>query len=322
MIVENEDGKLVSDYGMTPIRGEDLTHVVYGDTDSVYCTLEPFLKRNDIEADKETCVELADAFGEILNDHMQDFISKSFIIPRERANINDAGREVVFRKALFSNVKKRYALHIVKNEEKDVDKLKVVGMETKRSDTPKHIQKFLEKCLEMVIKDDVEYEELKAHVKQYRDETFQGLEPWERGSPCGVNNLTTNAKVLASYESALSEGYYDIKKPRIHYSVKAAINTNTLIARFDETEWDYIRDGDKIEILYLLPNNHGIDSVARKVGETYVPDWFKELPFDLERMEAKLLDKKLENIFGILGWTFVPPKNTYEEIFEEYDFFA
>ena len=31
-------------------------------------------------------------------------------------------------------------------------------------------------------------------------------------------------------------------------------------------------------------------------------DWFKELPFDEEGMEEAVLDKKIKNVLGVMGW--------------------
>ena len=115
----------------------------------------------------------------------------------------------------------------------------------------------------------------------------------------------------------------DIKKPHVHFSVTAANNTNILMEHFGEHRWDIIRDGDKIEVLYLRPNDFEMKSVAIKVGENFVPDWFKSLPFDDSRHEAKLIDKKLDNMIGsVLDWTFEPIRDHQNEIFVEVDFFA
>ena len=90
-----------------------------------------------------------------------------------------------------------------------------------------------------------------------------------------------------------------------------------------ETRWDYIRDGDKIYVLSLKDNPWDYTSVAMRVDETHVPDWFKELPFDDMKHEQKLIDKKLDNVIGsILGWTFEPISDYREEVFEEFDFLA
>jgi hypothetical protein len=34
----------------------------------------------------------------------------------------------------------------------------------------------------------------------------------------------------------------------------------------------------------------------------HIPDWFKEMPFDEEAMEESVLNKKINNVLGAMGW--------------------
>ena len=45
--------------------------------------------------------------------------------------------------------------------------------------------------------------------------------------------------------------------------------------------------------------------------------------FDYSKNEAKLIDKKLENIFGAIGWKFEPKTNHFDQVSVEFleDFF-
>jgi hypothetical protein len=131
-----------------------------------------------------------------------------------------------------------------------------------------------------------------------------------------------NTKKLDAYERAIESGFVGVKKPRTHWSVPASRNTNILIDRFDEKALDYVRDGDKAEILYLLPNEYDFRTVAIKVDEVYVPEWFKELPFDNEKHERKLVYRKMQNVVGdIMDWEFEPINDYRDEVFIEEDFF-
>ncbi len=201
---------------------------------------------------------------------------------------------------------------MIDNEGKPADKLKVMGMETRRSDTPAIIQDFLSKCLTGVVKDDASYEDVKEWTDAFRAQ-FRDMPSWQRGSPGRVKNLTVGTRKYEDWvDNANRIGR---KKPLIHFTVKAAMNTNKLMQFYDEHRWDEIRDGDKVEVIYLKDNPEQMDCVAIKVGETYVPEWFKELPFDNARMEEKLLDRKLFNVVGdVLGWDFAPPKSFVDEI--------
>ena len=291
----------------------DRDAIVYGDTDSAYLTMVKYLKDKGVEASMDNAdeiIKIADGLGEDINQSFPAFMDRDFLIGEERGGVIRAGREVVADSGLFGdNVKKRYALHVIDNEGERCDKMKIMGMETRRSDTPAYIQDFLEDRLTDVVKHRKSYEEVR--------------EPWKRGSPCRVSNLTVNAKKIENYERAKSEGYIDLKKPTTHFSVKAANNTNHLMELFDEHHWDTLNDGDKIEILQLRDNPFDMESVAIRAGEVFVPKWFQELPFDNAAHEHKLITKKMGNIFSAIGWSFEPITDFRNEVFgEEVDFFA
>ena len=109
--------------------------------------------------------------------------------------------------------------------------------------------------------------------------------------------------------------------PSPHFSVVAARNTNTLIEIHQEHDWDTIHDGEKIQVLVLLDNPYGVKSVALPTDAVYIPEWFKELPFDNWTHEQKLIDKKLDNVLGsIVGWNFAERTDYSDDVFEDEDF--
>ena len=59
-------------------------------------------------------------------------------------------------------------------------------------------------------------------------------------------------------------------------------------------------------------------SIAYPVDELRIPDWFKDLPFDNEAMEQAILDQKLDNLIGVLGWDIQSTEttNTFNKLFE------
>ena len=305
----------------------DRDAIVYGDTDSAYLTLSKYLREKGVAShldNKEEIVKIADGLGSEINESFPSFMDREFLIGEERGGVIRAGREVVADRGLFGdNVKKRYALHVINNEGEWSDKMKIMGMEPQRSDTPKYIQVFLTEQLTDAVRNGKSYDEIRSRVEEYREDVFRKMEPWRRGRPCGVSNLEVNSKKLENYDDMRAQGYINVKKPTIHFSVTAANNTNHLMDLFNEQHWDYINDGEKIEILDLLDNPYGINSVAIRAGEVIVPDWFKNLPFDNFGHEQKLITQKMNNIFGTLGWNFEPITDFREDVFgEEEDFFA
>lgn len=289
-----------------------------GDTDSTYISYESFLNREGIEKTLENVTEVGDQIGEIINDSFVEHLAEQFLVPPERCNIVQAKRETIFDRAIFKDKKKRYAMHVLDKEGKQIpkghrDELKIVGMEVKRSDTPKIIQDFLQDCLRRVLVEGYEEEDLRSHVDDFRTQ-WRSLSPWKQGSPVRVHNLYTTNIILDNFEKS---GDVIAKKPQVYYAVQAARNTNKLMERFKEQRWDSIKDGDKIDVLYLKPGNpYQIDSIAIRVGEEHIPDWFIELPFDTNAQEKKMIDQKLDNTFGSLGWEFGPREHEGYDLFK------
>lgn len=291
-----------------------------GDTDSVYINYEGFFHREQIEKNIDNAVMLGDWVGERINESFADYLSGQFLIPEERCKIVRVKRETVFDRAIFKNKKKRYALHVLDESGKRIPKgqkgeLKIVGMEVKRSDTPKHIQDFLQECLRLVLVEGYEEEQLRVWVEEYRAR-FRDLPPWKRGSPVRVHNMQRTNDKLDRYEEAKDKHDFNTKKPLAYFAVVAARQTNFLMQKFNEQRWEPLKDGDKIEVLSLAAGNvFGFEHVAVRVGEDYIPEWFRELPFDDAAHEKKLIDQKLENVFGSLGWDFGPRDHFGFQIF-------
>lgn len=295
--------------------------ILVHNTDSCYVSFSHHMETHGIEPTKENAVRLTDNLQRLLHNNLPDMLSKKFLTPADKIAILEPGREIVGRRALFKDKKKRYAIHVVDNEGRDADKLKIMGMETQRSDTPKFIQKFLKECLKKVVQEDEEYADLKPFVDQFRKE-FRAMPDWEKGSPSRVRNLAAAESNFHKWLEELESGNAPGKRDTAYYAVTASINTNKLIEVYDEKRWNRINDGDKVEVIYLKKNPMRMDTVSILVGQSYVPDWFRELPFDVEKMEEKLLDRKLWNVIGdVLGWDFTPPATYVEEVMADIDDF-
>jgi hypothetical protein len=58
----------------------------------------------------------------------------------------------------------------------------------------------------------------------------------------------------------------------------------------------------KTIVCKLKPNALKMTSVAIPIDEKRIPEWFQELPFDDDLMESTIIDKKLDNLIGVLKW--------------------
>jgi DNA polymerase elongation subunit (family B) len=288
--------------------------IIYGDTDSCYFSAYKTLKK-DIDAgkipwSKETIIMLYDQIGEEVNQTFSKFMEDYFHCPKSRGEVIKAGREIVGSKSLFIT-KKRYAVLYYDKEGKraDIDgkpgKIKAMGLDLKRSDTPEFIQNFLSDVLEQVLTGATE-DQVLDHITEFRT-NFKARPGWEKGSPKRANNITEYQKKEEKQGKANMPGH-----------VRASINWNTLKRMYDDKYSMQITDGAKVIVCKLKDNPLGFTSVAYPVDELRLPQWFKDLPFNHDEMEETIIDNKLGNLIGVLNWDIrsTEQTNTFNKLFD------
>lgn len=288
-------------------------HLVHN-TDSVYfsaySTLKDDIEKGNIPWTKESVIELYDAIDAEVNTTFVPFLQKAFHCPKTRGDVIKCGREIVGVKGLYIT-KKRYAVLVYDNEGKrmDVDgkpgKIKAMGLDLKRSDTPVVIQEFLTRVLTKVL-DGAEEQECLDYISEFRTE-FKAFPGWDKGSPKRANNITK----YAAKEKAAG-------KANLPGHVRASLNWNTLKRLNNDKYSMNIIDGAKVIVCKLKDNPLGYTSVAYPTDELRLPQWFKELPFDDDAMEHTVIDEKLDNLIGVLGWDIVSTTtyNNFNNLFE------
>jgi DNA polymerase elongation subunit (family B) len=289
--------------------------IIYGDTDSCYFSAYPVLKP-EIEAgrmiwNREMAVQLYNSIADQVNESFPGFMEQAFHVPRSIGEVIRGGREIVASKGLFIT-KKRYAVMYYDKENKRVDThgrpgiVKAMGLDLKRSDTPKVIQDFLSEVLNDVLTGATR-DEIIEKIREFKY-VFKERPGWEKGSPKRVNNLTKYAKEEQRQGRANMPGH-----------VRAAINWNNLRRMNSDKYSMQIVDGMKTIVCKLKSNPLGWTSIGYPTDETNLPAWFKELPFDDTEMEATVVDQKLDNLLGVLGWNLASAtntENTFQTLFE------
>jgi DNA polymerase elongation subunit (family B) len=288
--------------------------IIYGDTDSCYFSMWPVVK-DDVEAgrmewSKDICVQLYDAIADQVNESFPGFCERAFHTPRRQGELIKGGRELVALKGLFIK-KKRYAVLIYDMEGKRLDthdkpgKVKAMGLDLKRSDTPAFMQNFLSEILMDVLTGT----QRDAIIEKIRDFKliFQDRPAWEKGTPKRVNNLTKFTAAEAREGRANMPGH-----------VRAAMNWNNLRRMMGDNYSMQIVDGMKTVVCKLRDNPLGYTSVGYPTDEAHIPAWFKELPFDDDAMETGIVDQKVENLLGVLNWKIAENtqiKTTFDDLF-------
>ena len=165
---------------------------------SAYAPMMNSLEFADFEWTKENVTVLYDKIADMTNDSFPEFMQTAFNCPLKNGAIIRAARELCAIKGLFIT-KKRYAVMIYDKEgtRQDVNGkpgvIKVMGLDLKRSDTPKTVQDFLQDVLSSVLVGDQ-----KSHVidkiRQFRTE-FRDWPGWLKGSPKRANKITHFDKI-------------------------------------------------------------------------------------------------------------------------------
>jgi DNA polymerase elongation subunit (family B) len=288
--------------------------VIYGDTDSVYFSAWPTLK-DDVEAGKipwstENAIALYDQVADAVDGTFADMMAKAHHCPKSRSDVIAAGREIVAQSGLYIT-KKRYAALVVDNEgfrtdtDGKVGKVKAMGLDLRRSDTPVFMQEFLSELLLMVLTDKPR-EDVLERITVFRKE-FSERPGWEKGSPKRANKVGHYRRLEEKQGKANMPGH-----------VRASINWNTLKRMNGDKYSEEIVDGMKVIVCKLKPNPLGYTSVAYPTDELRIPEWFKELPFDDAAMAETIIDNKLDNLIGVLNYPLEDTKrhNTFTSLFD------
>ena len=288
--------------------------IIYGDTDSAYFsaynTLKTEINKGQIPWDKDTVIGLYDTISEEVNGTFPQLMLDEFHTPKSRGEVIKAGREIVASKGLFIT-KKRYAVLYYDKDGKRQDigdkpgKIKAMGLDLKRSDTPEFMQNFLSKILDKVL-NGAEEKEILEMIGVFRAE-FKLRPGWEKGSPKRANNI-------AAYQEAEEKQ----GKANMPGHVRASINWNTLKRMNGDKYSQQIVDGMKVIVCKLKDNPLGFTSVAYPVDEMRLPKWFQDLPFDHREMEATIINNKVDNLIGVLDWDLnsTTQNNTFASLFE------
>ena len=288
--------------------------VIYGDTDSVYFSafksLQKEIQSGTIPWERENVIALYDKIAQEVNGSFTGFMTRSFHCPKTRGDVIAAGRELIASKGLFIT-KKRYAVLYFDKEGNRVDtagspgKMKAMGLDLKRSDTPVFVQEFLSELLMMVLVNRTEKDVL-DRISEFRAE-FKARPGWEKGSPKRANNVANYLAKETKQGRANMPGH-----------VRASINWNRCREMYGDKYSLPITDGAKVIVCKLKNNPLGYTSIAYPVDELRIPQWFQELSFDDDAMEATIVDQKISNLIGVLDWDVQSTEttNTFNKLFQ------
>ena len=167
------------------------------------------------------------------------------------------------------------------------------------------MQEFLSELLLMVLTGKEE-KEILDRITEFRRE-FKQRPGFEKGAPKRANKIGHYQRLEEKQGKANMPGH-----------VRASINWNTLKRMNGDKYSQEIVDGMKVIVCKLKNNPLGYTSIAYPVDEMRIPEWFKDMPFDGDAMEGTILDQKIDNLIGVLGWDVQSTEttNTFNKLFE------
>jgi len=174
-----------------------------------------------------------------------------------------------------------------------VDKLKVMGLDTKRTTIPKAISLRLEKFIERLLRGET-WDDIEQDIVDYKNEILSDDDILAIGIPSGINKL-----------EAYTTEYEHNPKTRLPGHVSAAILYNMMREEHNDKASPAITSGMKIRRFYLKIPYGRFKAIALPTDMSIfeIPEWFhlEELEIDREEHMKKLVDGPITNVIKAIG---------------------
>ena len=267
--------------------------ILVHNTDSTYFVTHA---KTDNQARK-----IADYVAEQVNASYPEFMTKAFRCQPEFTTVTKCGREIVADNGIFVS-KKRYILHMIDKDGTPCDKMKIMGLELKKTTLPKPVQKKLIYFVENLLRG-AEWDALAREIVDYKKELLNPESVLSLGLPKGVKGI----------EAYTSEWKSD-PTTRLPGHVAAAILYNKMLEEHGDKSSPQIFSGFKLKIFYLTKRIGRFKAIAVPTDLTEIPQWFMDefVPLiDTDAQIERLVDKPLEKIFDAINKKVPTPQSLY-----------
>jgi hypothetical protein len=264
------------------------THTFYANDILVHNTDSTYFTTHADTVNHATMI--GNAVAEKINNSFQKFMQDAFVCHEGFDDLISCEREIVSDKGIFVS-KKRYILHIVDLDGYKCDKMKVMGLDTKKTTLNKEISVILNDFVERLLKGETlkdiapDVVALKERIKSSDDMMFLGL-------PKGVNGVEQYTIDLKKDKNARVPGH-----------VRASIFYNQLRKKHNDLESPEIITGMKIKVYYLKKPMGKFKAIALPGDIQKVPEWFydSQLAIDYDMHIERMVDKPLGSIIEAIG---------------------
>lgn len=272
------------------LKTNNVDYIISGDTDSVYANVQPIV---DLFAPTKTIdqiVAFLDRFGkEVIQPVINESVNEIFDKMNCFDKVMDSKREAIASKVLY-RAKKNYAMYVHNSEGVSYDppKLKVLGIEIVRSNTPQWCRKNLKKSLLMIFESNEK--ELQKKFLELEKE-FKTLPAHDIGRPSGVSDISKHFDGIKIKDS---------KSVPMH--VRAAINYNIACAPLSNLE--QIVNGGKIKYVYLKMPNPIKQNVIGFPSHSKLPAELKlDKYIDYNTQFEKTFENPLKSLTDVAKWS-------------------
>ena len=300
--------------------GDTEDYCIYTDTDSVFYSAVPLVKKEhpnaDLNDDKfmtEKILETAKVVQDFINESYNLFASKLLNVKgKHRFDI----RQECVAKSAFWVTKKRYGQWIINEGGFECDKLDVKGLDIVRSNFPPAMRDVMTGVLKDI---------LSGEDKSIIDEKILSFKTNMKTMDIDKIALPTGVKGFKKYidkrytnKNVYGDGnmFTDLYKGTpVH--VKASIKYNDLLSHFGLENIERIKDGNKIKWVYLKKNTYGLDAIAFKGYDDpeEIMSFIKQ-HIDCDKLYKGAMEKKVKVFYEALKWELpIDKKNTLERFF-------
>jgi DNA polymerase elongation subunit (family B) len=292
--------------------GDKEDYCIYTDTDSVFYSAIPLVKKDfpnaDLTDDKfmtEKILETAEVVQDYINKSYDLFAKKFLNIDEHRFDI----KQECVAKSAFWVTKKRYGQWIINDGGIVCDRLDVKGLDIVRSSFPPAMRKLMTGVLQDILgnvdKDSID-EDILKFKKEMKTSDIQ-----EIALPTGVRKLT-------KFKDKTPRGaVFTTMRKGTPVHVKAAWVYNDLLKYWGLNNFEKIKSSEKIKWVYLKPNTMNIKQIGFKGYDDpkEIMDFIKE-NIDYDKLFTRALEKKIRMFYEALKWDMpVDKANTLERFF-------
>lgn len=273
------------------MQTKNVKYAFYGDTDSMYFTMEAFVAKHcKGKTDQEIVTYLEKFVFDILQPELNKRLQKLVYSFGAKESKIDFKLECI-GPALVMVAKKKYAFDILYSEgvRYQEPKMKVMGIEIVRSSTPGAIKDYLKKSLELTLR--ASEKEVQDYIKTVHSEFLtKGFK--EVACPTGVNGMDVYADDASIYG------------PKTPMHVRGSLLYNHHLTRLGlDKKYPLIGDGDKVKFIMLRKPNPIHENVI--AFPMILPkEMDLEKYFDAKTQYEKVFLNPIQKILDSVGWSW------------------